>query len=188
MTTKNPMKEGRNSLNMTFNIAQIRADMLKMNNGELTKKMEKQLDILHKMDESDDGEITLMELIHMEENKEKVEEEGRQLKKILCAIVVFVIAMLACMMAMGIAAIEVTKESRIRGGTPIATSGSSSPISPKASSGRRLNEPWNKPALFEAPPPLNRLTAHDVSVAAQYKAEEGLTAKQKQAKHQEDRL
>ena len=84
MTTKNPMKEGRNSLNMTFNIAQIRADMLKMNNGELTKKMEKQLDILHKMDESDDGEITLMELIHMEENKEKVEEEGRQLKKILC--------------------------------------------------------------------------------------------------------
>ena len=51
--------------------------------------MEKQLQVLHKMDESGDGEISLMELIHLEEDKEKVEAEEK--KKILCGIVLFVL-------------------------------------------------------------------------------------------------
>ena len=112
-----------------------------------------------------------------------MEAEEKKLKRILCGIVLFVIVMLGCMMAMGIAAIEITKESRIRGGAPIATSGKSSSIAPKASTARRLNEPWDKPAPFEAAAPSTPLTAHDVSLAAQYKAEEGLTAKKKQEKH-----
>ena len=181
-------EERRSSLNMTFNIAQIKADMLKQNNGVLTEKMEKQLNVLNKMDESGDGEISLMELIHLEEDKEKVEEDRKKLKQALCAVILFIVFMLGCMMTMGIAAIEITKESRIRGGTPIATSGKSSSISPKASAARRLNEPWNEPTPFEAAAPSTPLTAHDASLAAQYKAEEGMTAKQKQAKHQEDRL
>ena len=190
MTSKNPMKteERRSSLSMTFNIAQIKADMLKQNNGVLTEKMEKQLSVLNKMDESGDGEISLMELIHLEEDKEKVEEDRKKLKQALCAVILFIVFMLGCMMTMGIAAIEITKESRIRGGTPIATSGKSSSISPKASAARRLNEPWNEPTPFEAAAPSTPVTAHDASLAAQYKAEEGMTAKQKQAKHQEDRL
>ena len=169
MTSKNPMKlERASSLNMTFNIAQIKADMLKQNNGVLSEKMEKQLNVLNKMDESGDGEISLMELIHLEEDKEKVEEDRKKLKQVLCAVVLFIVVMLGCMMAMGIAAIEVTKESRIRGGTPIATSGKSSSIAPKASTARRLNEPWNEPAPFEAAAPSTPLTAHDASLAAQW--------------------
>ena len=113
MTSKNPMNkpnaESRSSLSMTFNIAQIEKDMLRQNNGELSKKMEKQLQVLHKMDESGDGEISLMELIHLEEDKEKVEAEEKKLKRILCGIVLFVIGMLGCMMAMGVAAIEIPK-------------------------------------------------------------------------------
>ena len=57
MTSKNPMKteERRSSLSMTFNIAQIKADMLKQNNGVLTEKMEKQLSVLNKMAQGYDG-------------------------------------------------------------------------------------------------------------------------------------
>ena len=75
MTSKNPMKteERRSSLSMTFNIAH----MLLKQNGVLTEKMEKQLSVLNKMDESGDGEISLMELIHLEEDKEKVEEDRK---------------------------------------------------------------------------------------------------------------
>ena len=109
MTSKNPMKlERASSLSMTFNIAQIKADMLKQNNGVLSEKMEKQLNVLNKMDESGDGEISLMELIHLEEDKEKVEEDRKKLKQALCAVVLFIVVMLGCMMAMGIAAIEIT--------------------------------------------------------------------------------
>ena len=51
--------------------------MLKQNKGVLSEKMEKQLNVLNKMDESGDGEISLMELIHLEEDKEKVEEDRK---------------------------------------------------------------------------------------------------------------
>merc|ERR1712072_417384 len=117
--------ERRSSLNMTFNIEAIKKDMLKNNDGKLTEKMEKQIKALEKMDESGDGEISLMELIHLEEEKETAEANASKMRKILCAVVLLVVFMLGCMMCMGIAAIEITKESRVRGGTPIATSGKS---------------------------------------------------------------
>ena len=83
MTSKNPMKEKegsepRSSLSMTFNINEIKQDMLKQNGGKLTEKMEKQLKVLENMDESGDGEISLMELIHMEEKKESAEKNAKK--------------------------------------------------------------------------------------------------------------
>ena len=83
MTNKNPLKGDtdnmtltpRSSLSMTFNINQIKQDMLKQSGGKLSAKMEHQIRVLEKMDESGDGEISLMELIHMEESKEVAEKE-----------------------------------------------------------------------------------------------------------------
>ena len=49
MTSKNPMKQGKTSLHMTFNISQIKEDMLKQNGGKLTEKMEKQMNALEEM-------------------------------------------------------------------------------------------------------------------------------------------
>ena len=71
------------------------------------------------------------------------------------------------MMAMGIAAIEINQGSAEEHPLQQASS-----IAPKASTARRLNEPWDKPAPFEAAAPSTPLTAHDVSLAAQYKAED----------------
>ena len=127
----------RSSLSMTFNINQIKQDMLKQSGGKLSAKMEHQIKVLEKMDESGDGEISLLELIHMEENKEQIEHEASRMKKIICAIVLFIIFMLGCMMAMGVAAVEMTKETRVRGGTPVDSDGKSAGIAAKADSRRR---------------------------------------------------
>ena len=196
MTNKNPMATGtlnrKNSLSMTFNIEQIKQDMLKQNGGKMTAKMEHQIKVLETMDESGDGEISLLELIHMEEQKENVEHEAARMKKIICAIVLLIIFMLGCMMAMGVAAVEVTKESRVRGGTPVATSGNSATVAPKAANRRRLGatkrgleyeDPWDNTVTYEIPDETKTESTDDQNLAALYKAEEGMTAKEKKAKH-----
>jgi hypothetical protein len=182
---------------MTFNIQQIKEDMLKQNGGKLTVKMEHQINVLEKMDESGDGEISLLELIHMEENKEQIEQEASRMKKIICAIVLLVLFMLGCMMAMGVAAVEVTKESRVRGGTPVATSGNSATVAPKAASRRRLGatkrgleyeDPWDNTVTYEISDETKTESTDDQNLAALYKAEEGMTAKEKKAKHSAEEL
>ena len=83
MTNKNPLKREtvtpRSSLSMTFNINQIKQDMLKQSGGKLSAKMKHQLEVLEKMDESGDGEISLMEVIHLEESKENEEKEFKRI-------------------------------------------------------------------------------------------------------------
>ena len=81
MATRNPMvptkskRRRKSSLNMTFNINEIKRDMLKMNGGKLSEKMERQIKALENMDESGDGEISLAELIHMEEEREDAKKK-----------------------------------------------------------------------------------------------------------------
>jgi hypothetical protein len=200
MTNKNPLKGDtdnmtltpRSSLSMTFNINQIKQDMLKQSGGKLSAKMEHQIMVLEKMDESGDGEISLMELIHMEESKEVAEKEGKRMKKIICAIILFIIFCLGCMLAMGVAAVEMTKETRVRGGTPVAATGKSAGIAakadPKADSRRRLGdnkkrkldghtEAWDHDATYKPAPSQTPVSAEDLSEQDKYKANEGKTAK-----------
>ena len=81
---------------------------------KLTKKQQGQLKTLSKLDNDGDGEISLMEIIALEEHLEDTEKQNKRMKRILCAIMLGLFMFLGAMMCMGIAAIEITKESRVR--------------------------------------------------------------------------
>ena len=89
------------------------------------------------MDESGDGEISLMSLFMSRRKKRKRKSlpQGQDCLRYVFLLMFF----LGCVMAMGIAAIEVTKESRVEGGASISSSAKASNIdTPPSSSRRRL--------------------------------------------------
>ena len=122
---------------LTFNIEDVKRTMLLSADGDhtkLTKKQQGQLKTLAKLDNDGDGEISLMEIISLEEHLEDQEKQNKRMKKILCVVFLCIIMFLLSLMMMGMAAIEITKESRVRGGTPVASAGNSAtvPASPRS--------------------------------------------------------
>ena len=122
---------------LTFNVEDVKRSMLHGVAGDeskLTKKQRGQLVSLGHLDKDGDGEISIMEIIALEEHVEASDKQNSRMKKILCALGCGIIFFLGMLMVMGMAAIEVTKESRVRGGTPVATAGSSGvvPATPAA--------------------------------------------------------
>ena len=85
---------------LTFNIEDVKRTMLLSAGGDhtkLTKKQQGQLKTLSKLDNDGDGEISLMEIISLEEHLEDQEKQNKRMKKILCfigiAIVMFLLMM-----------------------------------------------------------------------------------------------
>ena len=130
---------------MTFNIKQIEEDMLKKNGGKLSEKNKRQLHALRQMDESGDGETSLMELIHVEEEKEEAEKSASRNKKIALRYVFPPYVLPRLCNGYGYSSTEVTKESRVEGGSSISSSAKASNIdTPPSSSRRRLGRVWSK--------------------------------------------
>jgi hypothetical protein len=141
MTQVNPMQEKRRSsmADYTFNVHTIEKT-LKAGaiNGQLTDKQQHTINNLKKMDKDGDGEISLIEILALEEDLDAEKRKGDRLKKILCGVVIGILFCLASIMCMGIAAVEITKETRVRGGNPVSKSTGSVPITPKSTRRRRL--------------------------------------------------
>ena len=194
MTETNPMgkRPGRKSLSdYTFNVNEIERS-LTQGGGALSKKQKQTIGNLRKLDRDGDGDISLIEILSLEEDAERAQKDANRLRKIVCGIVIGIIFCLGCIMCMGIAAIEITKESRVRGGTPVATPGSSAALPASSSERRRLGgrglinpastigEKWDKPVAMEPPMmPEEPKDPIDVSMEAKYMAMEGMTGKEK---------
>ena len=153
---------------LTFNIEDVKRTMLLSAGGDhtkLTKKQQGQLKTLAKLDNDGDGEISLMEIISLEEHLEDQEKQNKRMKKILCVVFLCIVMFLLSLMMMGMAAIEITKESRVRGGTPVASAGNSATVPASPSTRRRrlgkrelidpnkeYGKPWDQPEAMGAPP------------------------------------
>ena len=88
---------------LTFNIEDVKRTMLHGTNGDhtkLTKKQQGQLKTLSKLDNDGDGEISLMEIIALEEHLEDTEKQNKRMKRILCAIMLGLFMFLGAMMCL----------------------------------------------------------------------------------------
>ena len=149
MTEVNPMAQEktlrtRSSMSdFTFNIYDIEKSLKIGHSGNLTDKQKKTLDNLKKMDRDGDGDISLIEILALEEDMQEERRNSRRLKKILCGVVFGVLFCLASIMCMGIAAVEITKETRVEGGNPVAkaTGAATVPQSTASKRRRRLTAP-----------------------------------------------
>jgi hypothetical protein len=79
----------------------------------------------------------LLEILALEEDLEKERKNASRLRKILCAGILGIIFCLGAIMCMGIAAVEITKETRVRGGNPVSKASSGTAVAPTASRRRR---------------------------------------------------
>jgi hypothetical protein len=140
MTQKNPIgnRPRRKSLSdYTFNVNDIERS-LTQGGGKLSTKQKHTIENLKKLDKDGDGDISLLEILALEEDAERAQKDAARLRKIVCGIVIGIIFCLGCIMCMGIAAIEITKESRVKGGTPVAKASSGAAVTTSTSSSRRL--------------------------------------------------
>ena len=140
-TTKNPLrntKEPRRSIKTTFNVNDIIEDWTKTDGGVLSEEKQKVIKNLKKLDKDGDGEIDLKEILLLESELESEKAQAGRMRKALCAVVLLVIMLLGMMLAMGVAAVEFTKETRVRGGAPVAKSSQGTVVDTTSSSRRRL--------------------------------------------------
>lgn len=174
-TEENPMAPPERKMTMakfTFNVHKVEAALLSnADDGKLTAKQNHTLTNLKKLDRDGDGEISLIEILELEEDLEKADSTNKSMKKILCGIVVGIIFCLMSIMCMGIAAVEITKETRVKGGNPVAKSTSATTVAPSPTARRRRNRRLGQKRRLAAP----TYSAGDTTAIKNAKTEMGFT-------------
>ena len=129
MTNKNPMKKRGGKLKYglgeietpTFNVKDVEKFLLDTSsNGKLSDDQKNTITNIRNLDKDGDGEISLLEILSLESDLDKSKKAVKNLRKIMCALVLFFVAFLGALFSMAIAAQEVTKESRVTGGAAVA--------------------------------------------------------------------
>eukprot|EP00945_MAST-04E_sp_MAST-4E-sp1_P001096 g1096.t1 len=123
----------------TFNVKDVEKHLMQTSrDGQLSEEQKKTIANLKQLDKDGDGEISLIEILSLEEDLADEKSKSGLYKKILIGVSVGFLFTLLVVFAMSVAAGEVTKESRVEGGSSVAKSGTGTSIFTSGSERRRL--------------------------------------------------
>ena len=122
----------------TFNVKDVEQFLLDASNtGKLTEEQKNTILNIKNLDRDGDGEISLLEILSLEEDLGTQTKKNKYLKRAICALVLFFIMFLGMLLLAAYSANEISKESRVVGGTSVAKSSSGATIATAGTDSRR---------------------------------------------------